>query len=113
MNFYISWILLVFGVAWLIARFINKKEEVLMRILFLNAVYLLYTTNEWCDDGQRLSDWRLAHSLGPTTMEEHAELEGLASSKIGSYIIFCMAHGIKMDFDYIDRLWGLVEDWRS
>ena len=69
--------------------------------------------NEYGKDGDRLSDWRLAHPMGPVNEEEKEELETLVHNRIGSYMLFKAEFTGEIDADFIEKVRGLSEDWRS
>jgi hypothetical protein len=109
MTIMIIFLSVVFIVNLAVARYMNRGEKELL----FNSKHRLETTQEWCEDSNKLSDWRLVHPMGPINEKEHVELEVLVSNHVGSYMADCAVHDMKIDFEYIDHLHGLVEFWRD
>lgn len=97
-------------------RDLHEKMQVqtwkMARAFRCGGSYSAATTNEMCDDGEAMRRWQDEHPYGAVTQAEHEEWNELIMQQIGSYMLFCEAHGYRIDADHIDVLWEQVEGWR-
>jgi hypothetical protein len=92
----------------------RKKEFIHLRIYMIvsEQSHRDYTRKIHNEAIYAYHDWQNVHPHGAVGEDEHEEYNNLVLNMIGTYVLYCSAHGLPLKMTKVEHLWDKIETWR-